>query len=106
MRVVSTRTPKHPAVILMVAIFQSDPSQSATDISPRIGLSVSRMARLFKRDMGVSIVDYRDDLRMERFFRLMENGGQHRPNILRAAYSAGYRSYGQFHRRFRSRWLV
>jgi len=100
------RTPKHPAVTMMVAIFQSDPSQSATDISPRIGLSVSRMARLFKREMGVSIVDYRNDLKMRRFFRLVENSRHGRPNLLLAALSAGYRSYGHFHRMFRSRWRV
>jgi AraC-like DNA-binding protein len=100
------RTPKHPAVMLMVALFQSDPSQSATDISPRVGLSVSRMARLFKREMGISLVDYRNELKMKRFFRLVQNSGHRRPNLLLAALSAGYRSYGHFHRMFRSRWRV
>ncbi len=106
MPVASTRTPKHPAVILMVAIFQSDPSQSATEISPRVGLSVSRMARLFKREMGISIVDYRNEVKMTRFFKLVENSGQRRPNLLLAALTAGYGSYAQFHRTFRSRWQV
>ena len=91
--------------MLMVAIFQSDPSQSATDISPRVGLSVSRMARLFKREMGVSLVDYRNDLKMKRFFRLVLDANR-RPNLLLAAAAAGFRSYGHFHRMFRSRWRV
>jgi AraC-like DNA-binding protein len=90
----------------MVAIFQRDPSQSATEISPRVGLSVSRMARLFKREMGISIVDYRNDLKMTRFFNLVQNSNQRRPNFLLAALTAGYGSYSQFQRIFRSRWRV
>ena len=100
------RSPKHPAVRMMVALFQSDPSLSATDISPRVGLSVSRMARLFKREVGVSLVHYRNDLKMERFFRLVQDRGHRRPNLLLAALTAGFRSYGHFHRMFRSRWRV
>ncbi len=100
------RTPKHPAVMMMVALFQSDPSLSATDISPRVGLSVSRMARLFKREIGVSLVHYRNDLKMQRFFQLVGERHQRRPNLLLAALTAGFRSYGHFHRTFRSRWRV
>jgi AraC-like DNA-binding protein len=100
------KTPKHPAVTYMVAMFHSNPSLSATDISPQVGLSVSRMARLFKREMGVSLVDYRNELKMDRFFRLVEELGGRRSSITVAAGAAGFRSYSQFHRLFRMRWSL
>ena len=79
-------------------------SASATDISPRIGLSVSQMARLFKREMGISIVEYRNDLKMRRFFQLVQ--GNRRPSLWLTALTAGFRSYAQFHKVFRARWRV
>ena len=100
------KTPKHPAVTFMVAMFHSNPSLSATDISPQVGLSVSRMARLFKREMGISLVEYRNGLKMDRFFQLVEELGGRRSKIIMAAGAAGFRSYSQFHRLFRLRWRL
>jgi transcriptional regulator GlxA family with amidase domain len=100
------RTPKHPAVTLMVAMVQGDPSLNATDLSPRVGLSVSRLARLFKREMGVSLVDYRNELRLERFFQFVEQGGGRPSSLGAVARAVGFRSYGHFHRLFRDRWRL
>jgi transcriptional regulator GlxA family with amidase domain len=48
--------------------------------------------------MGVSLVGYKNRLRLERFFTLVHPGGG---NLLQAALDAGFGSYAQFHRVFR-----
>jgi transcriptional regulator GlxA family with amidase domain len=58
-----------------------------------------RFARVFKREMGVSLVRYRNQLRLERFVKIMDAG---RSNMLEAARAAGFGSYAQFHRVFQS----
>jgi len=80
-----------------------DPTQNATALGPKVGLSVSRLARLFKKDMGVSLVAYRNDLRMERFFRLLDDHEWQWTTLAAAVRAAGFGSYAQFHRLFRSR---
>ena len=49
--------------------------------------------------MGVSMVDFRNRHRIERFFELYRDG--YRLNITQAAFEAGFGSYAQFHRVFR-----
>lgn len=95
---------RHPAVDQMIALMRGDPSLSGKQLSPILGLSVSRLARLFKRQVGMSIVEYRNQARFERFFALLtETGG--RPTTLRlAARMAGFGSYAHFHRLCRKRW--
>lgn len=56
------------------------------------------LTALFREQMGVSIVEYRNRLRIERFFTLVAPGGG---NLLQAALDAGFGSYAQFHRVFR-----
>ena len=55
---------------------------------------------MFKAVKGVSLVDYRNRLRLDRFVALLDRGGT---NLLEAALEAGFGSYSQFHRVFRSR---
>jgi AraC-like DNA-binding protein len=76
-----------------------DPSLSGKKIASSLGISVSRLARVFKQEIGVSMVDYRNRLRLERFQMLVDSGGE---NLLEAALSAGFGSYAQFHRVFRA----
>jgi AraC-like DNA-binding protein len=95
-------------VDLMVALFQADPSLTGKEVSQRLGLSVSRLARLFKQQMGVSIVVYRNRLRFERFFAQFaeeaSREGRRRPTLRQAARTAGFGSYAHFHRLFRAQW--
>jgi AraC-like DNA-binding protein len=76
-----------------------DPSLSGKKLAASLGISLSRLARLFKRETGASLVDYRNQLRLERFQMLVDSGGD---NLLEAALSAGFGSYAQFHRVFRA----
>jgi AraC-like DNA-binding protein len=74
------------------------PSLSGATLARKHGISVSRLARAFKGEMGISIVEHRNRLRLQRFFRLVEVGH----GLLPAALEAGFGSYAQFHRVFRA----
>jgi AraC-like DNA-binding protein len=90
---------RHPAVTAAVRMLTDDPSLRGGDIAEKIGVSLSRFARVFKSDTGLSLVDFRNQLRLERFLSLVDAGGS---NLLEAAYAAGFGSYSQFHRVFRA----
>jgi AraC-like DNA-binding protein len=63
------------------------------------GASSSWLSRLFRQQMGVSLVDFRNRHRIERFFELYRQKPQQ--NIMDLASVAGFGSYAQFHRVFR-----
>lgn len=92
-------TARHPMLRKAVHRLTLDPSSSGQRLSKELGISLSRLARLFKTEMGVSLVDYRNQLRME---RLLHNVGQQPGSLLQAALDAGFGSYAQFHRVFRA----
>ncbi len=84
-------------VVRIVRMLARDPSLGGNDMAKTLGISLSRLARLFKTEMGLSLVDYRNQLRLERFMTLVDAGGG---NLLEAALAAGFGSYAQFHRVF------
>ena len=96
---VPLRPSKHRAVSATVTMLAKDPSLGGKQIAGELGISVSRLARVFKRDMGMSLVEYRNRLRLDRFWVLVDGG---RPSLLEAALAAGFGSYAQFHRVFRA----
>ena len=100
------KAPMHPVVTVMVDLLQGDPTLRAKELSSRVGLSGSRLARLFKRDMGMSLVDYRNDIRMDRFLRLVDRKARRYTSLAAVVRAAGFGSYAQFHRLFRSRWTL
>jgi transcriptional regulator GlxA family with amidase domain len=76
-----------------------DPSLSGADLAASLQVSAGRFARVFKTEMGVSLVRYRNQLRLERFVKSMESG---RTSMPEAARAAGFGSYAQFHRVFQA----
>jgi AraC-like DNA-binding protein len=70
----------------------------ARSLASEMSISPGHLTRVFRTEMGVSLVEYRNRLRIERFFSLVERGGD---NLLAAALAAGFGSYAQFHRVFR-----
>ena len=76
-----------------------DPGLSGTDIAARLEVSPGRLAHVFKTEIGISIVEYRNRVRLNRFTMLLDKG---RRNLLEAALAAGFGSYAQFHRVFRA----
>lgn len=91
-------TAQHPTLRKAVHKLMVDPSLGGERLVEGLSISLSRLARLFKSEMGVSLVDYRNQLRMERLLSLVEEGSM---SLLQAALAAGFGSYSQFHRVFR-----
>jgi AraC-like DNA-binding protein len=92
-------TARHPSLRHAVHLLARDPSLGGEKLVAELDISLSHLARLFKRELGISLVEYRNQLRLERCTTLIEAG---RTNLLRAALEAGFGSYAQFHRVFRS----
>jgi len=90
----------HPAVDRAVRLMRSsDVPESLEDLAAAAGLSLSRLSKVFKAQMGVGLVDFRNRGRMESFLNLYGQG--RRLSITTAALEAGFGSYPQFHRVFR-----
>jgi AraC-like DNA-binding protein len=81
-----------------IAALNEDPTISADRLASQLSASSARLARAFRSELGVSLVQYRNRLRLERFFGLVEQQGG---NFSEAAQTAGFGSYAQFHRIFR-----
>lgn len=92
----------HPAVEQAVRLLRDETDALTLDqLSRHCGLSPSRLSRLFARQTGVSLVDFRNTQRLERFLRLYGQG--RRLSLTEAALEAGFGSYPQFHRIFKQR---
>lgn len=85
--------------IAAAKMLDESPGLSGTDVAERLGVSLGRLAHVFKAEIGMSIVDYRNRVRLDRFTTLVDGG---RRNLLEAARAAGFGSYAQFHRVFRA----
>jgi AraC-like DNA-binding protein len=89
--------PLHPAVRKALTILQSETTEvSLSDLADRAGVSESYLSRTFKRELQLSLTDYRNRCRLERFFELRRTRGHE--NLLATALAAGFGSYPQFHR--------
>ena len=92
----------HPAVEAAAhALRHEDPNHPWTldALGRHCGVSPSHLSRLFARHTGVTIVEFRNRRRIERFLALYGSG--HRHDLLSAALASGFGSYAQFHRVFR-----
>jgi AraC-like DNA-binding protein len=92
-------SPGRRVITATVAMLAKDPAMGGKQIAAKLDLSLSRLARVFKAEMGMSLVEYRNRLRLDRFAVLLDKG---RTNLLEAALAAGFGSYAQFHRVFRA----
>jgi AraC-like DNA-binding protein len=87
----------HPAVERAARIIQAEADPISLDqIAEQVGLSASRLSRLFHQQAGVSLVEFRQRQTLQRFFRLFGDG--RRKTMTAAALEAGFGSYPQFHR--------
>ncbi len=93
------RTARTPVVVAVIEALATDPSLSGGVLSKRYEMSLSRLARLFKSEVGLSLVEHRNRMRVDRFLSLVRSG---RVDLLLAALDAGFGSYAQFHRVFRT----
>ena len=86
-------------IISAVRALHQDPTLDRHVLARRFAVSPSKLSQAFTQQMGISLVEYRNRLRLERFLALVERGGG---NLLQAALDAGFGSYAQFHRVFRA----
>lgn len=94
--------PEHqssPQVFKITQLLSQDPALTAEELGRELKLSASRVARIFKSEVGMSLVEHRNRLRLERFNAILDERGD---NLLEAAMAAGFGSYAQFHRVFLS----
>jgi AraC-like DNA-binding protein len=89
----------HPAVARAARILRdSDSMPSMDELGRQSGLSVSHLSRLFREEVGLSVTEFRNRRRVERFLELFGDG-QGR-SLTDAALAAGFGSYPQFYRVF------
>jgi len=89
-----------PLVERVLQALNEDLPVTGERLASELGVSPGHLARSFKRKMGVSLVDYRNQLRLERFLAAVQRRGNG-SNLLDAALEAGFGSYAQFHRVYR-----
>lgn len=89
-----------PLVERILVALSEDVSTTGERLACELGVSPGHLARSFKRELGVSLVDYRNRLRIDRFFESIRRMGSS-GNLLTAALEAGFGSYAQFHHVYR-----
>lgn len=92
-------SPSQRLVASTIGMLNEDPGLGGKEMAAALNMSLSRLARVFKTLMGISLVEYRNRLRLERFEAAIDRGPR---NLLDAALEAGFGSYAQFHRVFRA----
>ncbi len=81
-----------------IEMLRREPTLTGREIAERLGVSDGHLARVFKNATQVSLVEFRNRVRLERFFAIVDQGGA---NLHEACLRAGFGSYAQFHRVFR-----
>ena len=90
----------HPAVEKAARLLRDDVMpMSVPDLARKVNLSPAHLSRLFRRQTGQTLVEYRQQRQLDRFLKIYRSGRRH--NMLAAALLAGFGCYGQFHRVFK-----
>jgi AraC-like DNA-binding protein len=74
------------------------PELRGRELARQFEVSPGHLARTFKREVGISLVEHRHRVLLERFFVSLEQGSA---SLVEAALGAGFGSYAQFHRVYR-----
>ena len=85
-------------VTTAAAMLADDPTLAAQAIARRFKVTFAWFVRVFKAEMGMSLVEYRNRLRLDRVDALLREAPM---PLGEAALAAGFGSYAQFHRVFR-----
>lgn len=92
----------HPAIEMAAQLIHDQEDQTLstlTALAAQVGLSPTHLSRLFREQLGMSIVDFRNRQRIQRFLHIYGYG--QRLDMATAALEAGFGSYAQFHRVFK-----
>ena len=92
----------HPAVARVVHFIrdEGDLESSVAELADKSGLCTSRLIPLFQEQMGLTITEFRNRQKLERFLDLYHHNG--RFNMLGTSLEAGFGSYAQFYRVFKT----
>lgn len=91
----------HPAVAKAIRQLKESNEESLTfpTLLAGTGLSYSQLSRVFKHDTGLTLGEFREQVRLQRAMLLWKSARQQ--SLLYCVLSAGFGSYSQFHRVFR-----
>jgi len=90
--------PVHELTRRALAAIARNPRLDRTSLANLGRTCPSEIGRYFRRDIGITLVDYRTRLRLIRFIERVDSG----TNLVLAAIEAGFGSYSQLHRAFRA----
>ncbi len=85
-----------PSVTRALDALDLGENDETPDLARVCGLEAAHLNRLFRRTMGVTLTDYRNRRRLERFWHLSRRFPER--TLLACALDAGFGSYAQFHR--------
>jgi AraC-like DNA-binding protein len=74
---------------------EENPGVTGEHLAHQLSISPGHLGRSFKTEMGLSLVDYRNQRLLDRFLSAVQRGDG---SLLAAALEAGFGSYTQFHR--------
>jgi AraC-like DNA-binding protein len=89
----------HSAVARAMALLREDSSKNLRTLARETRISPSQLSRLFKRQVGISITEFRTRLRLNAFISRCD--GSRANAMFTLAKEAGFGSYAQFSRVFR-----
>jgi AraC-like DNA-binding protein len=89
--------PRHVVSRRTLEQAREEPALSGTALARHARVAVSTLSSRFRRDLGVSLVEYRARVKLMRFIELVDAGA----SSSRAAVDADFGSYAQCHRVFR-----
>lgn len=91
----------NPSVEKAIGLLNTLPEKGfgLTSLAMECGISSSRLSRLFNEQIGLSIVDYKNKLKLQQFIDCIKNNPEY--SISEACYMVGFGSYSQFYKTFR-----
>jgi AraC-like DNA-binding protein len=95
----SEETALHPAIRHVLKLLsENDTEKDLCELALACSVSKSYLSRMFRRQIGVPLNQYRNSLRLTRFFE--EYRKQNQKNLAEAMHAAGFGSYAQFYKVF------
>jgi len=89
----------HPSVRKALAFLsEQDENESLESLARRCSVSAAYLSRMFRRQVGMPMNQYRNSLRLARFWEYYSQ--QTTSTVTEAMFAAGFGSYAQFYRVF------
>ena len=94
----------HPSVLKAITLFREGTApDSLKELGRLSGASPTYLSRIFKAQLGVSLTEYKNSMRLDRACQLHKSSMRHM-TLSELAYESGFKSYAQFYKLCRSRY--